>query len=358
MKAGGSDDPEKDKHDEGKGSHGEVGDQVNREKLSTDVALKEGREDKDLNPDGETGDQFHTNRAEQHPSVLCITQGQVDRIEPPNDPTAISPSAQAEVFDHRKAELTDILVKAETEYHASAIQPDAWSGLHRFYTKGSVLTTITPDMQRMGAQGLFEEWNAKRQGPVLEKKITWALKAGLEIREDIGTDYVTVQIKLRDAAMAHEPQDGISRKETFKAAVNEWARQEIPESWRPVIDVWYEQIVMQNALAEAAAQEEEQRKEEKRKKKEKKEKRKRKDAKDDEGKDDEEMLIQKLETSETATTDGAITGGSGAGTCTSGKIRLAKGFAYIAAAGPRANSVTFTAPDPEHICQANRRTGG
>ena len=86
MKAGGPDDPEKDKNDEGKGSHGEVGDQINREKISTDAALKESREDKDLNSESKTGDRFHTNRAEQHPGILCIARGQVDKIEPPNDP--------------------------------------------------------------------------------------------------------------------------------------------------------------------------------------------------------------------------------------------------------------------------------
>ena len=59
----------------------------------------------------------------------------------------------------------------------------------------------------MGAQGLAEDWNAKRQGPVLEEKITWAIQAGMKTREDLASEYKSLVTRVKTAVKAHEPQD-------------------------------------------------------------------------------------------------------------------------------------------------------
>ena len=97
MKVRGSDDPEDGKNHEDKDSQGKAEDQVEEKDSSTVPTLKEDQDDGVLNSQSESRDPFHTEEVEQHSSTTHVAQGQVDRIEPPNDPTATSPPTQVEV---------------------------------------------------------------------------------------------------------------------------------------------------------------------------------------------------------------------------------------------------------------------
>ena len=255
MKATGSADPKvgKDHDDQDEDSHGQDEDHVEEKDPPTDAALKEGQKEVVDHPQDEMGevgdsrseirDLFHTEDA-----TLAVW-GKAD----------------------------DILIISKAESQA-AEPPRVFTHDERLYTNDNLLRIISEEKYDRGVTGMCEDWMVRQQG-VLFIKLRWAITEGLKIYVHACENHRDMMNRAEEliASVGEEYRVTVTRRLT-----KGWQEQGIPKTWRPVLDVWYEQEEKLKAAAAAAARKK------RNKKKEKKDKRKRLEAEEE----DEEVPAQ------------------------------------------------------------------
>ena len=255
MKARGSTDPKvgKKNDDQDEDSHGQDEDHVEEKDPPTDAALKEGQKEVVDHPQDEMGevgdsrseirDLFHIEDATlavwgKADDILTISKAESQAAEPPR------------VFTHDE----------------------------KLYTNDNLLRIISEEKYDRGVTGMCEDWMVRQQG-VLFIKLRWAITEGLKIYVHACDNHRDMMNRAEEliASVGEEYRVTVTRRLT-----KGWQEQGIPKTWRPVLDVWYEQEEKLKAAAAAAARKK------RNKKKEKKDKRKRLEAEEE----DEEVPAQ------------------------------------------------------------------
>ena len=147
----------------------------------------------------------------------------------------------------RKAD--DILTISKAEIQA-AEPPRVFIHDERLYTNDNLLRIISEEKYDRGVTGMCEDWMVRQQG------VHCSTSSGGPSQRDSRYMY--------HACENH--QDMMNRAEELIASVGEeyrvtvtrrltkgWQEQGIPKTWRPVLDVWYEQEEKLKAAAAAAA---------------------------------------------------------------------------------------------------------
>ena len=254
MKATGSADPKvgKDHDDPNKDSQGQDENQVKEKDPPTDAALKEGQKEvvdhpqdeieEVGDPRSEIGDDFHSEENRQ---------GRYQRL---TDATHAA---------WRKADDILTISKAEIE----AVEPPRVS-MHdeRLYTNDNLLRIISEEKCVKGVAGMSEDWMVRQQGEPLWNKLRWAITEGIKIYEHACENHQDMMDRAEELIASVGEEYRVTVRSRLKRG---WRERKIPKTWRPVLDVWYEQEEKLKAAAAAAARKK------RNKKKEKKEKRKR-----------------------------------------------------------------------------------
>ena len=257
MKATGSADPKvgKDHDDPNKDSQGQDENQVEEKDPSTDAALKEGQKEvvdhpqdeieEVGDPRSEIGDDFHSeeNRQKRYQRLTDATHAA-----------------------WRKADDILTISKAEIE----AVEPPRVS-MHdeRLYTYDNLLRIINEEKCVKGVAGMSEDWMVRQQGEPLWNKLRWAITEGIKIYEHACENHQDMMDRAEELIASVGEEYRVTVRSRLKRG---WRERQIPKTWRPVLDVWYEQEEKLKAAAAAAARKK------RNKKKEKKEKRKRSEA--------------------------------------------------------------------------------
>ena len=260
MKATGSADPKvgKDHDDPNKDSQGQDENQVKEKDPPTDAALKEGQKEvvdhpqdeieEVGDPRSEIGDDFHSDENRQK------------RYQRLTDATHVV---------WRKAD--DILTISKAEIQA--VEPPRVS-IHdeRLYTNDNLLRIISEEKCVKGVAGMSEDWMVRQQGEPLWNKLRWAITEGIKIYEHACQNHQDMMDRAEELIASVGEEYRVTVRSRLKRG---WREQKIPKTWRPVLDVWYEQEEKLKAAAAARKK--------RNKKKEKKEKRKRLEAEEGDG---------------------------------------------------------------------------
>ena len=171
----------------------------------------------------------------------------------------------------RKADDILIISKAEIE----AVEPPRVS-MHdeRLYTYDNLLGIINEEKCVKGVAGMSEDWMVRQQGEPLWNKLRWAITEGIKIYEHACENHQDMMDRAEELIASVGEEYRVTVRSRLKRG---WQERQIPKTWRPVLDVWYEQEEKLKAAAAAAARKK------RNKKKEKKEKRKRLEAEEGDG---------------------------------------------------------------------------
>jgi hypothetical protein len=257
MKVRGSADPKVDsQEDPDKDSQSQDKNQVEEKDPPTDAALKEGQKEvvdhpqdeieEVGDPRSEIGDDFHSEENRQR------------RYQRLTDATHAA---------WRKAD--DILTISKAEIQA--VEPPRVS-IHdeRLYTNDNLLRIISEEKCVKGVTGMSEDWMVRQQGVPLWNKLRWAITEGIKIYEYACENHQDMMDRAEELIASVGEEYRVTVRSRLKRG---WREQKIPKTWRPVLDVWYEQEEKLKAAAAAR----------KKQKKEKKEKRKRLEAEEGDG---------------------------------------------------------------------------
>ena len=237
-------------------------------------------------------------RRRTSPTVATLQEGQKEVVDHPQDEIEEVGDPRSEIGDDFHSEenrqkryqrLTDathaVWRKADdiltiSKAEIQAVEPPRVS-IHdeRLYTNDNLLRIISEEKYDRGVTGMSEDWMVRQQGVPLWNKLRWAITEGLKIYVHACENHLDMMNRAEEliASVGEEYRATVTRRLT-----KGWQEQGIPKTWRPVLDVWYEQEEKLKAAAAAAARKK------RNKKKEKKDKRKRLEAEEE----NEEMPAQ------------------------------------------------------------------
>ena len=237
-------------------------------------------------------------RRRTSPTVAALKEGQKEVVDHPQDEIGEVGDSRSEIGDDFHSEenrqkryqrLTDatqavwgkaddilIISKAESQ---AAEPPRVFTHDEKLYTNDNLLRIISEEKYDKGVTGMCEDWMVRQQGVPLFIKLRWAITEGLKIYVHACENHQDMMNRAEEliASVGEEYRVTVTRRLT-----KGWQEQGIPKTWRPVLDVWYEQEEKLKAAAAAAARKK------RNKKKEKKDKRKRLEAEEE----DEEVPAQ------------------------------------------------------------------
>jgi len=141
----------------------------------------------------------------------------------------------------------DILIISKAESQA-AEPPRVFTHDEKLYTNDNLLRIISEEKYDRGVTGMCEDWMVRQQG-VLFIKLRWAITEGLKIYVHACENHQNMMNRAEEliASVGEEYRATVTRRLT-----KGWQEQGIPKTWRPVLDVWYEQEEKLKAAAAAA----------------------------------------------------------------------------------------------------------
>ena len=237
MKARDSADPkvDKDHDDPNKDSQGQDENQVVEEDLAIVATLQEGQKEVLDHPQDEMGE-VGDSRSEIGDLFHTEEQRQV-RYQRLKDAT---------LAVWGKADDILIISKAESQ---AAEPPRVFTHDEKLYTNDNLLRIISEEKYDRGVTGMCEDWMVRQQG-VLFIKLRWAITEGLKIYVHACDNHSDMMSRAEELieSVGEEYRVTVTRRLT-----KGWQEQGIPKTWRPVLDVWYEQEEKLKAAAAAAA---------------------------------------------------------------------------------------------------------